>query len=157
MVPAAPATPAPPRSFRAIVPLGFDGTTFTVSSMTSCSSFTPPPAYTAPATAALTLTDPVSIAPTCVPSSGGDDVARMYRNDDGGGGPLYIVATVANFESHSIARVRPSDGGGGESIDGIAIAGPVLSTDSTWSFTPLSPALTITQGLQYQFYVAIPN
>jgi hypothetical protein len=29
--------------------------------------------------------------------------------------------------------------------------------DNPWSFTPLVPALTLTQGLQYQFYVASRN
>ncbi len=224
-LPPAPPTPAPPpptQSYREVVPLNFDGTTFTVPAITDCFNLPTPSPYTAPTSGPLTLSGSVSIAPTCAPasssSSSGDALQRTHPADGGYSSPppLYIVATVCAGSSSSSGgdsvrrirsndddggnncsssssssgdnvrgarpndggngcwhggggwggggggdsathRARPSDDDGGGCINGTAIAGPVSVTSNPWVFAPISPALMLTAGLQYSFYVAMPS
>ncbi|MBV8333278.1 MAG: hypothetical protein JO192_11115 [Candidatus Eremiobacteraeota bacterium] len=92
---ALPPAPPPTQSFREVVPLTFDGTTFTIPTIASCAS--PPPAlpYAAPTTAPLTLTSAVSETPTCVPTS------SSSSSSSSGSGQLYIVAVPGGCSSSS--------------------------------------------------------
>jgi hypothetical protein len=149
--PMRPPLPSQPHGYRAIVPLNFDGTTFSVAS-SSCTPVTAPTPYAPPSSGPLTLTGPVVIAPTCAPSPPASSASAP---------PLYIVVTIADWRSrwgNPARRPRPDWGGTQHSfLWGIAIAGPVTATNDPWSFTPLSPSLTLSQGVSYLFYVASPG
>jgi hypothetical protein len=142
-------TPAPPQRYRAVVPLNFDGTSFTVASVASCSHLTIPTPYPAATTGPLTLSGAVVIAPTCVPSPA----------PTGSPAPaLFVVATIAHGGGDVAGRRNPADGGGGgDNIEGIAIAGPVDPSANPWSFAPLTPPLTLIQGVDYFFFVGTPS
>jgi hypothetical protein len=92
---ALPTPPPQPKQYRAVVPLNFDGTNFTVPSITSCSNLPTPTPYTAPTSGPLTLAGTVSIAPTCPPSSSG------YGSGGGGGGGGGWVAYTGGYASPS--------------------------------------------------------
>ena len=228
-LPPAPPTPPPTQSYTEVVPLSFDGTNFTVPTISDCTNLPTAAPYTAPTSGPLTLAGSVTITPTCPPSSSG------YGYGGGGGdnmrpatgsyptptpAPLYIVAVAScnnggygygggggdnakrphdgggdggncngggyggGGGDNAKHRVRPHDGGGdgncnqggyggygggggdnakhphdgggdgnGCTIDGFAIAGPVNTTDNPWVFAPITPALMLTGGQQYTFYV----
>ncbi|MBV8489751.1 MAG: hypothetical protein JO199_04400, partial [Candidatus Eremiobacteraeota bacterium] len=96
-IPPMPTPPPPPPSnhFTAVLPLDYDGTNFTVPSISDCSNLPTPAPYTAPTSAPLTLAGSVSITPTCAPNNGGYGGYGGYARPASGyasPGPLYIVA-----------------------------------------------------------------
>ena len=174
-------TPPPTQTYDAVAPLNFDGTTFTIPSISDCTNLPSPAPYGAASSGPLTLAGNVSLTPTCVPNpyggGGGGDSARRLHPADGGSSapaPLYIVVSPVcsmgsgDDASHRLRphdgggcgssggdskrHIRPNDGGGG-SIDGYAIAGPVNATDNPWDFAPIAPPVVLTAGMQYTFYI----
>jgi hypothetical protein len=137
-------TEPPNNEFHAIVPLSFDGTNFTVATVTSCDDFGSAPAYTATASGPLQLQSDVLVTPTCAPSPEPSDAPQT----------LYIVASTEHGGNQGDA-MRPNHRGG-KSIHGTAIAGPVSATDNPWTFAPLVP-VTLTAGTNYTFFVAYPK
>jgi hypothetical protein len=145
--PSPPPVPRPPQPYHAVVPLNFDGTTFTVANTGDCTPVGVPTPYAPPSSGPLTLAGPVLIEPTCAPSS-----------SSSGGPQLYIIATVAHWAGRYPSGSSPDWGGPyGNHLWGIAIAGPVSATSDPWSFAPLAPALALSQGIDYLFYVASPS
>lgn len=154
-VPTPPPVPSTPQPYRAVVPLNFDGTNFTVPTIASCTSIGTPAPYVPTSTGPLTLAAPVTVTPTCAPAAPSASATPA---------PLYVVATLASWHhddrggnpGHGHGPPGGSHGGDGCTIFGIAIAGPANVADNPWSFTPLSPALTLVSGVSYAFYVGQP-
>jgi len=214
-----PPPPPPTQQYQEVVPLGFDGTTFTIPSIANCAQLPAAVPFTASATGPLTLAGNVSLTPTCIPSSsssssssssatgqlyivattpcnatggyGGGDSRRshdygggcqggdgggVYGGDDSSGGCSSSSSSCCsssssgssssstccqNSSSSSGDNARRSHDGGGSGsgngcqINGFAIAGPVNATDNPWSFAPITPALVLTGGQQYSFYIGM--
>lgn len=102
---ALPPPPPPTQSFGEVIPLNFDGSNFTVPSISSCTALPTAVPYTAPTSAPLTLAASVSITPNCVPSS-------SSSSSSSGSGQLYIVAAVT-CNSSSSGSDSSSDSGSG--------------------------------------------
>lgn len=90
------------------------------------------PAYVAPASGPLLLNGNVSMQPICVPK---------HQHTD----RLFIVA---------IPKRGHMDMMGGGPYKGMPIAGAADMAASTWVFKPMSPGLTMTGGMKYEFVIA---
>jgi hypothetical protein len=108
---ALPPPPPPAITYREVVPLGFDGTNFTVPAISNCNSLPAAVPYTAPTSTPLTLTGNVTITPTCPPTP--------YSSSSSGSsatGQLFIVAVApcnatGGGGEDVVGRLRPNDGG----------------------------------------------
>lgn len=103
---ALPPPPPPTQSFGEVIPLSFDGSSFTVPSISSCTALPTAAPFTAPTSGPLTLAGSVSIAPTCVPSS------SSSSSSSSGSGQLYIVAAVTCFAGNQSSSGSDSSNSG---------------------------------------------
>ena len=116
-----------------VAQLKYDGTTFWVVPGKSClRGLGSIPAYVAPANGPLLLNGNVSMQPICVPQ-------HPHTNR------LFLVA---------IPRRGHMDMMGGGPYNGMPIAGAADMAASTWVFKPMSPGLTMTSGMKYNFVIA---
>lgn len=146
LIVALPTPPSPQPSSapltRIVVPVQFDGTTFSTVASSGCGPRSPAQQpYIAPSSGPLILSGNVSIIPTCLPSP-------LPSNAP----PLYLVAVNVNgwHHGHDAKHWGPPP----PNTIVTAIAGPAGVSENPWSFAPLSPGLTMSQGQGYLFYIA---
>ncbi len=89
-------------------------------------------------------------------SSGCGNGCGSSSSSSGCGGDGY-GGGCSNGGGDNAKRPHDGQGGGGCTVIGSAIAGPVNATDDPWSFAPLTPALNLTAGTQYTFYIGVSH
>lgn len=130
---ALPPAPPPTHTFQEVIPLNFDGTNFTIPTISACTTLPTAAPYTATASGALTLANAVSLTPTCTPSSSGSSGSSSSSSSS----QLYIVAAVTcssdGSGSSSSGSNNSSSGSSGSGSSGSGSSSNCSSSSSSGS------------------------
>jgi hypothetical protein len=139
--------PGPPTFYQWVLPLDYDGTSFTVpKAYASCGTSWDAQPYFAVNDGSLRMNGPISFQPACASSANPNNVPSSADTP-----AFYIVALPSSWTSgkpagrHFAAK---------SSFPAIAVAGPVDPGDRSWDFAPLQPGLKMRAGYGYMFFVA---
>ena len=134
------AMPGPPTFYQWVVPLEFDGSTFSVpKSFTTCGGAWDSQPYVAPLPKTLVLDAATVVASNCgVPPQFCESLQ------------LYIVAFAFGSRQPSRQQLHFD---ARSSFPAIAIAGPSSSTHP-WKFAPIQPGVHLQPDKSYAFFVA---
>jgi hypothetical protein len=133
----------PPPVFLPILPLAFDGASFTVpKTFAPCQRSWPQPPFTSSASGPLALLGSVMLMPGCAPPTAS------------GTPKLYVIAVQLDATESRVAQPSyPQDFG--SSFIAVPIAGPANADEDPWIFKPIPGALQLTAGAKFAFFVAV--
>jgi hypothetical protein len=139
--------PGPPTGYQWILPLDFDGTSFSVpKEYAACGKPWDAHPYFARSSGSLALKSAILLMPGCPTSADQKNVPSK-----GDSPQLYIVAVPLSwYDGKPNARHFEAN----TTVPAIAIAGPVYPDSDPWVFEPSQPGLTMRAGYGYMFFVA---